>query len=189
MILTGSEIRRQRARGAITFEPFSPESINPNSCNYRLGPYLKVFESTDGRNNHRYRTITIPEEGYVLEPQRLYLGHTLEVIGSHQFAMSLIGRSSIGRLGLFLQVSANLGHTASCHQWTLELVCARPIRIYPRMRIGQVSFWTNAGEIVPYAGRYGARNLPTESRLPASYGGPSLEPGAPGERRAAGEGS
>jgi hypothetical protein len=45
----------------------------------------------------------------------------LEELGSRKYAMSLIGRSSIGRLGLFLQVSANLGHTGSSHCWTLEL--------------------------------------------------------------------
>lgn len=54
--------------------------------------------------------------------------------------MSLIGRSSTGRLGLFLQVSADLGHTGAEHKWTLELVAAKPIKIYPNMIIGQISF-------------------------------------------------
>lgn len=166
MILTGQKIHEEVRANRITFEPFEPSNINPNSVNYRLGPLLKVFESTTAENNHRFREITIPPEGITLRPKQMYLGHTLELIGSSHYAMSLIGRSSIGRLGLFLQVSADLGHTTSCHRWTLELVCARPIRIYPRMRIGQVSFWTNLGDIAPYEGRYGVCNQPTESVLP-----------------------
>ena len=76
--------------------------------------------------------------------------------------MSLIGRSSMGRLGLFLQVSANLGHTTSCHQWTLELVAAKPIRLYPNMIIGQVTFWDNQGEIYDHPFTYANFSLPTE---------------------------
>jgi dCTP deaminase len=176
VILTGTEIQREIERGRIVWEPFDPQEINPNSINYRLGSLLKVFESTDGRNGHRFRTVEIPDEGFVLKPLRTYLGHTFEVIGSTHYAMSLIGRSSMGRLGLFLQQSANLGQTTSCHQWTLELVAAKPIRLYPQMRIGQVSFWTNVGEIVPYTGEYGRRHQPTESRLPVPDGDEVVAP-------------
>lgn len=166
MILTGSQIAQEISQGHITFEPFDPAQLNPNSINYRLGPILKVFEASDEHNRHRFRAVELPDDGYVLEPHRMYLGHTLEVIGSSRYAMSLIGRSSMGRLGLFLQLSANLGHTTSCHQWTLELVCAKPIRLYPGMRIGQVTFWDNAGDVIPYRGEYGRHDLPTESRVP-----------------------
>jgi dCTP deaminase len=178
VILTGTEIARQIELGTITFSPFSADQINPNSCNYRLGPHLKVFERTDEDNNHVFRSVQLPEEGYVLRPGTLYLGHTYEVIGSSQFAMSLIGRSSIGRLGLFLQISANLGHTTSCHQWTLELFCVKPIRVYPQMRIGQVSFWTNAGEVLQYHGQYTRHNMPTESRFSAPLQAPEMPIGA-----------
>lgn len=165
MILTGQEITRQVGLGSICLSPFTAGAVNPNSYNYRLGPALKVFEKLDARSQPVFREAAIPPGGYVLLPGAMYLGHTLETIGSDRFAMSLIGRSSIGRLGLFLQVSANLGHTTSCHQWTLELVCARPIRLYAGMRIGQVSFWCNQGEIGAYRGAYGQCNQPTESRL------------------------
>lgn len=165
MILTGKEIARQYEMGNIYLDPFTPDAVNPNSYNYRLGPRLKAFERLDSKGQPVFRDVDIPDEGYVLQPGSMYLGHTLETIGSDQFAMSLIGRSSIGRLGLFLQVSANLGHTTSCHQWTLELVCIRPIRLYAGMSIGQVSFWRNQGEIGTYEGAYGKNNQPTESRL------------------------
>lgn len=168
MILTGSKIAEEIRRGAITFDPFDESGVNPNSINYRLGPRLKVYERTEAPNRHVFAEVVIPLGGYLLHPGTMYLGHTMEKIGSDVYAMSLIGRSSIGRLGLFVQASANLGHTNSCHRWTLELVASRPIRVYPGMRIGQVSFWTNRGGVAPYRGWYGRQNRPEGSRLLAA---------------------
>ena len=73
--------------------------------------------------------------------------------------MSLIGRSSIGRLGIFLQVDADLGHTGSSHNWTLEIVCCKKVRIYPRMVIGQISFWKNFGNYYHSNIRYNNYNF------------------------------
>lgn len=79
--------------------------------------------------------------------------------------MSLIGRSSTGRLGLFLQVSADLGHTGSVHKWTLELVTAKPFRVYPGMITGQISFWLNYGDASLYEGGYSAYSCPQISKM------------------------
>ena len=162
MILTGSKIKQEIFDGNITIEPFTEAQVNPNSYNYRLGTVLKVFKDFDGHKSS-FEEVEIPEDGYVLTPGVMYLATTSEVIGSNKYAMSLIGRSSMGRYGLFLQVSANLGHTTSKHRWTLELVAALPIRLYPGMVIGQVSFWENYGIVDPYKGRYGFINHPQES--------------------------
>lgn len=162
MILTGKEITREVSSGNISITPFSLDQINPNSYNYRLGEALKVFSQFDGVKS-LFEEVRIPKEGYVLEPNKMYLSTTSEEIGSSVYAMSLIGRSSMGRLGLFLQVSADLGHTTSCHNWTLELVASHSIRIYPWMVIGQVSFWENEGERSDYDGFYGNKNNIQES--------------------------
>lgn len=161
MILTGSLIADEVRRGDITIDPFDPAAVNPNSCNYRLGPHIKRYDDALAS----FVSAEIPTVGVELEPHRTYLGHTFEVIGSSTYAMSLIGRSSMGRLGLFLQVSANLGHTTSCHRWTLEMVATRPIRIYPGMVIGQVSFWCNRGAVVPSPPHYSQFSDPEESAL------------------------
>ncbi|MFD6431495.1 deoxycytidine deaminase [Streptomyces venezuelae] len=162
MILTGPYIGREVENRRIVLDPFTPDQLNPNSYNYRLGRSLKVFDHFDGEQS-QFLDVQIPEQGIVLEPGTLYLGHTLETIGSDHYAMSLIGRSSIGRLGLFLQVSANLGHTTSAHRWTLELYATRPIRVYPEMVIGQVSFWTNHGEIRDLGKTYAHFSSPHET--------------------------
>ena len=162
MILTGRYITQEVERLRITLEPFEPSQVNPNSYNYRLGRRIKAFDRFEGRSA-KFVDIDLPDDGFTVLPGRLYLGHTLEVIGSQWYAMSLIGRSSLGRLGLFLQVSANLGHTTSAHRWTLELYAAQPIRLYPEMVVGQVSFWENYGPIRDLGKTYAHFSLPHET--------------------------
>lgn len=157
MILTGPEIAKQVGKGSIEISPFNNEQVKPDSYNYRLGSTLCI------QTDEGYKRIEIPESGYVLEPHQTYLGSTYESIGSREFCMSLIGRSSMGRLGLFLQVSADLGHTGSNHCWTLEIVACKKIRIYPLMVIGQVSFWKNKGEVQKTEIRYNKYSEPTPS--------------------------
>jgi dCTP deaminase len=161
MILTGAEIIKQVKEGNICIKPFSKDQVNPNSYNYCIGDTIKVFCGNE--NEYSFNELSIPESGYVLIPGQMYLAATDEIIGSDKFSMSLIGRSSLGRLGLFLQLAANLGHVDSCHHWTLELFSAKPIRLYPHMIIGQVSFWVNQGEHLTYNGSYGKINIPQEN--------------------------
>lgn len=148
MILTGSKITEEVNCGNIKIEPFSEDMVNPNSYNYRLSGTIYKINSDllDPQKPTSYEKIDIPPEGYVLEPNKLYLGCTQEIIGSSKYAMQLIGRSSIGRLGLFLQITAPLGHVGTLHCWTLELTVVQPLRVYAGMKIGQVSFWQVLGK-------------------------------------------
>lgn len=149
--------------GNICITPFSEDQINPNSYNYRLGRFLKVSE--DNGEKFWFNTVDLWEyaDGYIITPGHIYLGSTYESIGSKKYAMSLIGRSSIGRYGMFLQISANLGHTGSSHHWTLEIVPTLPIKLYYHMIIGQVSFWINDGPKFWTPHRYNQFDEPTES--------------------------
>lgn len=45
MILRGKEIDRERQLGRITIEPFTPEQVNPNSYNFRLGGTMEAMGS------------------------------------------------------------------------------------------------------------------------------------------------
>ncbi|MEV0754970.1 hypothetical protein [Streptosporangium sp. NPDC050280] len=157
MILTGPAITAEQQRGRIVIDPFTPDLVNPNSVNYRLGATLRLHRSTviDPLGDHPTEEIVIPKDGVVLRPGRVYLGTTLERIGSDHYVPSLIGRSSLGRLGVFLQVSADLGNLGAIHRWTLELVVVQPIRLYAGMVVGQVSFWVPDGAIHPYVGHFG----------------------------------
>ncbi|UIX34281.1 dCTP deaminase [Streptomyces sp. GQFP] len=156
MILTGPAIRESVEAGRITIAPFDADLLNPNSYNYRLGRTLKqiISDPTDPTRPAETAVIELPEEGYVLRPGVVYLGATVETLGSAEFVTSLIGRSSLGRLGMFLQISADLGQLGPAHRWTLEIKVVQPLRVYPEMRIGQVSFWAPVGGRLLYTGHY-----------------------------------
>ncbi|MBK9039625.1 MAG: deoxycytidine deaminase [Bdellovibrionales bacterium] len=163
MILTGSEILKESKTGRISIDPFDESCLNPNSYNYHLGHQIK--ESHDVEGDLVFETFDLPQDGFILKPFTLYLAATKEKIGSSEFAMSLIGRSSLGRLGMFLQISANLGHTGSCHCWTLEIYTCQSLKIYPGMKVGQVSFWTNQGQHKKFSRYYADFCEPMESQL------------------------
>lgn len=160
MILTGAEIERQVAAGRICIEPFSTDRVNPNSYNYSL---QRDLVKIDARGH--YEHLTIPSEGFVLEPGFLYLGATVERIGSNVYTTSLIGRSSIGRLGLFVQIDADLGQIGAVHCWTLELRATVPVRVYASMALGQVSFWETRGDVAHLHQAYAQFDSPTRSHL------------------------
>ena len=147
MILSGLKIVEEIRKNNINIEPFNESLLNPNSYNYRLGDELLEIadEVIDPKKKTKYKRIKLTSKGYVLKPHHLYLGSTLEKIGSSKYVTQLIGRSSIGRMGLFLQVTAPLGHVGCNHCWTLELKTVQPFKVYPGMKIGQVTFWCITG--------------------------------------------
>ncbi|KPI03548.1 pyruvate phosphate dikinase PEP/pyruvate-binding protein [Actinobacteria bacterium OK074] len=156
MILTGSEIAREHAAGRITIEPFEPSQVNPNSYNFRLGRKLRVYTKMplDPRHPSDYEELDVPDEGYVLEPGRLYLAHTEEVLGGRCYAPTFAARSSVARLGLFINLSASLGDIGYEGQWTLQLFTMNRVRVYPGMNIGQMMWWRPQGEVELYDGKY-----------------------------------
>jgi dCTP deaminase len=164
MILTGNAIIQAVECGDIIIDPFHPSAVNPNSYNYCLGDDIYRVEMTAAEEHER--VLMEPTQGRVLlEKGKLYLGNTRERIGSQKYVTSLIGRSSIGRLGLFVQVSANLGHMGAIHRWTLEIVPALDTYVYPGQTFGQVSFWCCVGDQLPYQGWFGQHNDPMPSKL------------------------
>lgn len=168
MILSGMKIQEKVLANEITIDPFFPSQINPNSYNFRLGKTLIVYKELvidHPKKENPTLTITIPNEGYLLEPTRLYLGHTEEVMGSNLYVPIIRGRSSIGRIGIFVHITADLIDIGSINQWTLQMHCVQPVRIYPGMLIGQVTFWNVEGEICLYKGKYQGSRGPMASQI------------------------
>ena len=124
----------------------------------RLHDELIVYEEIvlDVRRSNRYRRHIIPPEGFDLHPGQLYLGRTVERTETHNLVPMLEGRSSVGRLGLFVHVTAGFGDVGFCGFWTLELFAVHPIRIYPNLPICQIFYHTVQGAITEYrsGGKY-----------------------------------
>lgn len=167
MILTGTEIAKQVKKNKITIDPFDFSCVNPNSYNVELGEYLKVYEDEvlDSKQPLKTTIIPIPEEGYVLQPGKVYLGFTKEKLGSDYFVPTITGRSSSGRLGLFVQITADLVDIGFVGNLTFQLHAVQPLRIYKGMKIGQIMFWKTKGKIKLYHGKYQNSVGPQESRV------------------------
>lgn len=157
MILSGKEIKKQIDQGHITIDPFDASRLNPNSYNLRLHNELLVYTADvlDMKKPNDYEMITIPQEGLVLRPGKLYLGRTFEHTSTQSFVPMLEGRSSVGRLGLYIHVTAGFGDVGFSGYWTLEIQCVQPIRIYPMVEICQIYYHSIEGEYSPYrSGKY-----------------------------------
>lgn len=157
MILSGKEIHKQIAAGKIVIEPFDKGFINPNSYNLRLHNELLIYtdEILDMKKPLNTQKLIIPEDGLVLQPGRLYLGRTYEKTSTTSYVPMLEGRSSIGRLGLFIHVTAGFGDVGFSGFWTLEIQCVQPVRIYPMVEICQIYYHTLDGEFDSYhSGKY-----------------------------------
>ena len=151
MILSGEEIRNNLG-DKIIIEPFDDANLNPNSYNLTLHNEVLTYEEVvlDMRQQNRVRRLTIPDEGLVLNPSQLYLARAVERTETHGFVPMIEGRSSIGRLGLFVHVTAGFGDVGFCGYWTLEMFAVQPVRIYPHVSICQIFYHQIEGEIKPY---------------------------------------
>ena len=116
-----------------------------------------VYENDllDMKIPNKTKNIKIPEEGLILEPNRLYLGRTNEFTKTEKFVPMLEGRSSTGRLGLFIHVTAGFGDIGFAGYWTLEIFCVQPIKVYPNTQICQIYYHDILGEYDLYkSGKY-----------------------------------
>jgi dCTP deaminase len=167
LLLTGTEIERERQRGVITIDPFDPECVEPNSYGFHLGASLITYpeDVLDPSRVPTTETLTMGPEGNLFEPGRLYLGVTAERMGSTEHAATLYANRSAATLGVWIQHSAPLGHCGAVIPWTLEIRVAQRVRLYPSMLIGKIAFWRMQGEPVSYAGRYGASDTVVASRF------------------------
>jgi dCTP deaminase len=155
MILSGAEIAARLGRD-IKIEPFDRGQLNPNSYNLTLHHELMVYEEVvlDMAKANRVRRVTVPAEGLVLSPNQLYLGRTSERTETHNLVPMIEGRSSVGRLGLFVHVTAGFGDVGFCGFWTLEMFAVQPVRIYAGVPICQIFYHEIAGSIVEYDSKY-----------------------------------
>ena len=151
MILSGKEINRRLGRDII-IEPFNEEQLNPNSYNLRLHRELLIYTEPvlDMKKRNNVVSLIIPNEGLVLEPRQLYLGRTVEYTKTDTLVPMLEGRSSIGRLGMFIHITAGFGDVGFNGYWTLEISCIHPVRIYPGIEICQIFYHTIEGDYEKY---------------------------------------
>jgi dCTP deaminase len=187
--LSGSKIAEEVCQGRIIIRPFNEEYMGPNSYDLTLGPNISRYRSTpfnyhdvpdpnkvlpdpnllvplDIKKPNPVEEYRIPDDGLVLLPGELYLGHTNEVAGSCSYVPCIEGRSSLARLGIQIHLTAGFGDVGFVAQWTLEISVVRPVRIYKDIRVCQIYFDTIEGNIDKmYAGKYKDSRGVVESKI------------------------
>jgi len=150
MILSDKTIKKEIEAGNIIISPFDEKYINPVSVDLTLAPQFKIYKPgvLDPRRPNDVEELTIPEEGYVLLPGEVYLYAVNERIGvKGNIRAKVEGKSSLGRLGLFIHVTAGFIDPGFEGSLVLELVATRPVIVYPNMKICQIEFARVEGEV------------------------------------------
>lgn len=173
MILSDRKILKEIEKGTIKIEPYNRSDLGSNSYDVHLGSTLAKYdnETLDAKLHNTITPFEIPDEGFVLLPNEFYLGVTLEYTETLAHVPFLEGKSSTGRLGIDIHATAGKGDVGFCGNWTLEISCKQPVRIYKGMPIGQLIYFPVDGEIeVKYNQKQNAKysgqpNKPIESMM------------------------
>jgi dCTP deaminase len=173
MILSDKRILEEIEKKTIIIKPYNREKLGSNSYDVHLGKNLATYkeETLDAKKHNEIVHFDIPEEGFVLQPNQLYLGVTFEYTETHAHVPFLEGKSSTGRLGIDIHATAGKGDVGFCGHWTLEISCKIPVRIYAGMPIGQLIYFPVEGEVeVKYDSKKNAKysnqpDKPVESMM------------------------
>ena len=159
MILSDLDISNAIGRGVIKIDPLNKEDIRTNSVDVHLSKHLSVYKgrTIDAKENNLTHEITIEEEGFVLFPDRLYLGSTIEYTEAHEHVPFIEGKSSVGRLGISVHATAGVGDVGFCGHWTLEISVVQPVRVYPGMPIAQLLFFEVSSQPIRRYGGDGSK--------------------------------
>jgi len=168
MILTDREIKQAIKDGSIVIDPFNEKCLGSNSYDVHLSKHFAVYEDKevlDAKKDNPISRFEITDSGFVLKPGVLYLASTIEYTETHIHVPYLEGKSSTGRLGIDIHATAGKGDIGFCNYWTLEISCIRPVKVYPGMPIGQITYFVAKGEVInPYNSKENAKYINKDPR-------------------------
>jgi dCTP deaminase len=148
-MLSDVDIRRQVTQGHLGIEPFDPAALQPASYDLTLdreflipNPEVTEVDLADVPENHM-TALRVDNEGLTVEPGEFLLACTRERVTVGEGLLGRVeGKSSIGRLGLIVHITAGFIDPGFTGQITLELFNASPwdLVLYPGQRIAQIAF-------------------------------------------------
>jgi dCTP deaminase len=171
VIVSDETLRELMASRTIVVEPIEPYQIQPASVDLRLGGhFLKIDENgMDGLTmDSEPRYVEMERDEIVIPPHSFLLASTREYIRIPANVTAFVeGRSSIGRMGLFIQ---NAGWVDPGFEGTitLELFNANPLplRLKSGRRICQIVFaFMDKPAARPYSGKYQGQKRAVGSRI------------------------
>ena len=172
MILSDKTIKKQIEEKKLIVKDLSPEAIQPSSIDLTLGPdalILKYWDSKgvldlDSKLEHQkissQNEMIIPAHSFVLATTKEFIELPSDLSGFVE------GRSSVGRMGLFIQNASVVGPGFK-GKLTLELYNANilPIRLKVGRRICQlILFQMDQAAEKPYQGKYQGQSKTTATK-------------------------
>lgn len=188
-ILSDKTIKEYLEEGKIVIDPLKDEQqIQPSSVDMRLGDEFKVFkvirkpyiDPKDEEDIAEYmESSTVPEgEAFIIHPNEFALATTQEYVKvPNDLVARVEGRSSMGRLGVTMHVTAGYVDPGFEGRITLEIsnIGAMPVALYPGQRVCQLVFetMTTPAEL-PYGhpkrnSKYMKQLKPESSRVKLDY--------------------
>lgn len=180
MILSDIDIAAEIKKKRLLISPFNKKNIQPASYDVCLGSEFRIFKNTqkpflDVKEDFSefMELIKIPQgKPLIVHPGEFLLGTTIENIKvPNDIVVQLMGRSSVGRLGIIVHATAGFVDPGFEGQITLEManVANIPIALYPGMRIGQISLTRlstpSKNPYSPKRNKYKGQKGPTVSRI------------------------
>lgn len=171
MILSDKTIRMLLQSGNLGITPFDDKQIQPASVDVRLSSSFSIVEQGSDTPIRLDKEITyrkIVADSYLLLPGEFVLATTMEYFKlPHNLTAFVEGRSSIGRIGLFIQ-NAGWVDPGFEGEITLELFNANKcaIELQAGRRVGQLVFaQLDRDAQNPYQGKYKGQKGATGSRI------------------------
>lgn len=177
MILSDREIEDYVDSGVIGLVPFDVRRLQPTSVDLTLDEMIRVpispgLDRVDMAAVPEGHTVAdvIREQGYVLKPRSFILASTCERVTLPTFLAARVeGKSSVGRLGLAIHITAGFIDPGFDGNVTLEMYNFSPweLVLHAGMPIGQICFQTCTPPRKDYSqtGHYMGQKGPTESRF------------------------
>lgn len=171
MILSDKTLISLIDEGSLIIEPLEKKQIQPASIDIRLGNTFSIVEDSSNGIITLENPITYKEikaDRYLLLPGQFILATTMEYISLPNDLTAFVeGRSSLGRMGLFIQ-NAGWVDPGFSGEITLELYNANrcAIELQASRRIGQLVFAKmDQAALHPYAGKYQGQRGATGSKI------------------------
>lgn len=171
MILSDGTIKKMIKKDQLIIDPLTEEQIQPASVDLRLGDhFLKVDENTieSMTLDKEIKYIEFTSNEVIIPPHSFLLATTMEYIKLPDSLTAFVeGRSSIGRIGLFIQ-NAGWVDPGFEGEITLELYNANrlPIKLAVGRRVCQLVFaQLDEKALNPYNGKYQKQKSATGSRV------------------------
>lgn len=171
MILSDRTIYEYLERGDLVIDPLEKGQVQPASVDIRLGSsFLKLdenyFEAMTLTDEIKY--VSMEADEIIIPSNSFLLATTMEYIKLPCNLTAFVeGRSSIGRMGLFIQ-NAGWVDPGFEGEITLELYNANrlPIKLEKGRRICQLVFaQMDAEALNPYQGKYQKQRAAVGSRI------------------------